>query len=84
MAGALDSSQSFRRLASAANPFARRGNLYALNGIRISRILESQDFDATDRTRDFLTYIVEEAIAGRADRIKAYAIATAVFGKDRI
>ena len=33
-------------------------------------------------TAGFLRYIVEEALAGRADRIKAYNIATAVFGRD--
>ncbi len=49
---------------------------------QLVRILASPDFDATARTRKFLTYVVEEAIAGRADRIKAYAIATDVFGRD--
>ncbi len=49
---------------------------------QLVRILESQDFDATDRMRKFLTYVVEETIAGRADRIKAYAVATEVFGRD--
>ncbi|KRE05792.1 hypothetical protein ASE63_05570 [Bosea sp. Root381] len=44
--------------------------------------MKSPDFDATERSRKFLTYIVEEVIAGRADRIKAYAIAVEVFGRD--
>jgi hypothetical protein len=30
----------------------------------------------------FLAYVVEESLAGRADRIKAYSIATTVFGRD--
>jgi TolB-like protein len=34
-----------------------------------------------DRARRFLTYVVEEAVAGRGDRIKAYSIATEVFGR---
>lgn len=49
---------------------------------QLSRILVSQDFEATGRTRKFLNYVVEETIAGRADRIKAYAVATTVFGRD--
>jgi TolB-like protein len=49
---------------------------------QLHRILRSPDFDVTERSRKFLTYVVEEAIAGRADRIKAYAIATDVFGRD--
>jgi len=49
---------------------------------QLRRIMESPDFDATDRTRRFLAYIVEETLAGRSERIKAYAIATQVFGRD--
>lgn len=49
---------------------------------QLERILASQDFDATGRTRKFLSYVVGEAIDGRADRIKAYSIATEVFGRD--
>lgn len=49
---------------------------------QLHRIVKSPDFDATERSRNFLTYVVEEVIAGRADRIKAYAIAVEVFGRD--
>lgn len=31
--------------------------------------------------RDFLTFVVEEALAGRADQLKGYTIATKVFGR---
>ncbi|HMQ91528.1 MAG TPA: hypothetical protein PKA33_00750 [Amaricoccus sp.] len=48
----------------------------------LRRILASQQFDASDRNRAFLTYVVGEALAGRSHRIKAYAIATEVFGRD--
>ena len=48
----------------------------------LHRILASPNFDASERSRNFLAYVVEEALAGRADRIKAYTIATAVFGRD--
>ena len=48
----------------------------------LSRILASPHFDASERNRGFLTYVVEQALAGRTDRIKAYTIATEVFGRD--
>ncbi|APG93992.1 hypothetical protein [Sinorhizobium americanum] len=49
---------------------------------QLDRIRFSAEFDAPDRARKFLAYVVEEAVAGRADRIKAYSIATEVFGRD--
>lgn len=48
----------------------------------LGRILDSPDFDATDRIRRFLSYVVDETLCGRPDRIKAYSIATSVFGRD--
>lgn len=48
----------------------------------LSRVVSSSAFDASDRNRKFLRYVVEETLAGRADRIKAYSIATSVFGRD--
>lgn len=48
---------------------------------QLARILASPDFDATDRDRRFLAHIVEESLAGRGDRIKAYSIALEVFGR---
>ncbi|WP_306753141.1 hypothetical protein [Paracoccus actinidiae] len=47
----------------------------------LARILASPDFDASERNRRFLSYVVEETLAGRADRIKAYSIATGAFGR---
>jgi adenylate cyclase len=49
---------------------------------QLQRILGSPKFDASKRNRSFLIFIVEETLAGRADRIKAYNIATSVFGRD--
>lgn len=49
---------------------------------QLGRILQSPDFEATDRGRKFLTYIVEETLAERSERIKAYSIATDVFGRN--
>lgn len=48
---------------------------------QLALILSSQDFDATDREHRFFRYVVEEALAGRGDRIKAYSIAVEVFGR---
>lgn len=48
---------------------------------QLDRILASDDFTASDRNRRFLAFILEEALAGRAHTIKAYTIATCVFGR---
>lgn len=40
------------------------------------------EFQASSRRRNFLRYLVEEALAGNGSRIKAYSIATTVFGRD--
>ncbi len=37
---------------------------------QLKRILGSPGFDASARNRRFLEYIVEETLAGRADRLK--------------
>jgi TolB-like protein len=49
---------------------------------QLDRVLNSSDFEATARERRFLGHVVEEALAGRGDRIKAYSIAVEVFGRD--
>ena len=49
---------------------------------QLERVLASTDFAASERSRGFLRYVVEETLAGRADRIKAYSVATEVFGRD--
>lgn len=48
---------------------------------QLALILDSADFDATSRERRFLSHVVEEALSGRGDRIKAYSIAVEVFGR---
>jgi TolB-like protein len=48
---------------------------------QLQRILDSQDFQATDRQREFLQFVVTETIAGRRDEIKGYTVATQVFGR---
>ncbi len=49
--------------------------------LELERILDSPDFHASPRNRRFLAYLVEETLGGRGAGIKAYAIATAVFGR---
>jgi TolB-like protein len=49
---------------------------------QLHRILASDNFDASKRNRQFLSYAIDETLEGRADRIKAYTIATSVFGRD--
>jgi len=48
---------------------------------QLERILASDDFDASERNRRFLRYVVDEALAGRAGRVKADAIGISVFGR---
>ena len=63
---------------------ARRGHKLPAEDCRaqLALILNSADFDATGREHRFLSHVVEEALAGRGDRIKAYSIAVEVFGRD--
>lgn len=49
---------------------------------QLHRISTSHDFKVPDRVRRFLSYVVEQTLAGRADRIKAYSVAVEVFGRD--
>ncbi|WP_446720570.1 hypothetical protein [Mesorhizobium sp. L-2-11] len=67
-----------------AEPAAGREHRLAPEVCRaqLARILNSADFDATGRERRFLSHVVEETLAGRGDRIKAYSIAVEVFGRD--
>jgi TolB-like protein len=46
---------------------------------QVQRIAYSDAFKHSERRQKFLRYIVEEALAGRADRLKGYTIATDVF-----
>lgn len=47
----------------------------------LQRILESPEFYATQRQREFLQYVVTKTIAGRSAEIKGYTVATEVFGR---
>jgi len=48
---------------------------------QLQRILTSPEFQATDRQREFLQFVVAETIAGRDQEIKGYTVATQVFGR---
>ena len=59
---------------------ANVGNADAIRA-QLDRILGHPEFQATDRLREFLRFVVEEALAGRGARIKGYTVATRVFGR---
>jgi adenylate cyclase len=48
----------------------------------LERLLASAEFVASDRLKEFLRFVVEHRLAGRADGLKAYTIALEVFGRD--
>ena len=50
---------------------------------QLTRILASQQFAQSPRSAAFLKFVVEEVLAGRANRIKARTIAVSVFGRDQ-
>jgi adenylate cyclase len=47
----------------------------------LARVLRAEKFEASERNRRFLKYVVEETLAGRGSRIKAYSIATVALGR---
>ena len=49
---------------------------------QLSRILRSADFAQSPRIKAFLSYVVEEALADRGDKLKEYSIAIQVFERD--
>lgn len=50
---------------------------------QLARIVASPEFVVPERARNFLRYVVEETLAGRAKRLKGYTIALAVFERDQ-
>jgi len=48
----------------------------------LERLVASLDFDPSARARRLLSYIVEETLAGQADRIKACSVGTEMFERD--
>jgi adenylate cyclase len=48
---------------------------------QLERILQSGEFRGSDKQRKFLSFVVEETLAGRASQLKGYTIALAVYGR---
>ena len=48
----------------------------------LHHVLASRDFVNSERKRRFLKFVVQETLAGRADRIKAYSIALDAFDRN--
>jgi hypothetical protein len=48
----------------------------------LDRIVKSADFPATDRNRKFLTYVVENELAGRLEEITPILLGKRVFQRD--
>ena len=48
---------------------------------QLQRILDSPEFLATDKQRQFLEFVVSESLHGRSDQIKGFHVATSVFGR---
>ncbi len=49
---------------------------------QVDKILSGPDFVNSERLMRFLRFVVSEALGGRAERLKEYAIALAVFDRD--
>jgi len=49
---------------------------------QLQSILTSTEFPGSGRSRIFLSYVVEETLAGRGNRIKGYSLALEVFKRD--
>lgn len=49
---------------------------------QLERLLADPAMKASARRRDFLRFIVEETLAGRAEQLKGFTVALAVFGRD--
>ena len=47
----------------------------------LARVLASDEFASSARLREMLRYLVDEALAGRAGKLKGYRIAVDVFGR---
>jgi adenylate cyclase len=61
----------------------RADNLPEPDAIRsqLDRILQSVDFRASNKQRSFLSFVVDEALAGRSSQLKGYTIAVSVYGR---
>ncbi len=51
---------------------------------QLERILKGSELKANDHRTAFLPYVIEETLAGRADRLKGYSVGLSVYGRDDI
>jgi adenylate cyclase len=65
------------RVPSAARAPPGPGDIHA----QLERILTSSEYPGTGRCSAFLSYIVQEVLEGRANRLKGYSVAIEVFGR---
>jgi adenylate cyclase len=49
--------------------------------LQLERILQSAEFRGSDKQRKFLTFVVDEALEGRASQLKGYTVAVTVYGR---
>jgi adenylate cyclase len=47
----------------------------------LERIIQSDEFRASDKQRNFLRFVVDETLAGRASQLKGYTVGVAVYGR---
>ncbi len=64
-----------------SSPQAPAGISHQVVREELRLVLAHPEFLASYKRRNFLTYVVEETLAGRTDQIKGYSIAMAVFGR---
>ncbi len=48
---------------------------------QLKRILQSDDFRGSPKQREFLKFVVDETLQGRASEIKGYTVAVSVYGR---
>ena len=48
---------------------------------QLERILQSVEFKASDKKKQFLGFVIDEALAGRSSQLKGYTIAVSVYGR---
>lgn len=50
--------------------------------VALGRVVQSEAFSRSERARDLLDYLVRTEMAGQSDRLKGFAIALDVFGRE--
>lgn len=69
-------------MASQASTLDSGKNLESKAASQLERIIASKAFRQADRLKRFLTFVVEETIAGRAESLKEFVVGMEVFGRD--